>query len=273
MLYLIYYPLNFLAFVLGWILIIVTTLKVLYGPNWLQERRSKYFARMWILNGEDIYKKATRKTKDDLFSSMKDLESADPELRNKKALNILEVGVGCGSNFPHYPAGSKLTCIEPNRAFESHFQSQCAAKATHLHPDIRFVAERGEDMFSVAGGSVDAVVVTLVMCSIQEVAMFLREVRRVLVPGGRLYYLEHSATTPGTWRRRVQDALSNSGLWGFVHDGCMLNFDPRKALVDAGFSKLDNHVVCFSLDGTTTPYTGGQTVGILNPFQYGVATK
>ena len=93
-----------------------------------------------------------------------------------------QIGVGTGANLEFYPAGSRLHCVDPNQAFEVYFRRECLQKAAHLDADIRFVAERGESMPSVADGSVDVVVSTLVLCSVTHLDQMFREIRRVLAP-------------------------------------------------------------------------------------------
>ena len=90
--------------------------------------------------------------------------------------------MGTGTNLEFYPTGSRLHCVDPNQSFEVFFRRECVQRAAHLHPEIRFVVERGESMPSVADQSVDVVVSTLVMCSVTHLDQMLREVRRVLVP-------------------------------------------------------------------------------------------
>ena len=92
------------------------------------------------------------------------------------------MGVGTGANLEFYPAGSRLHCVDPNREFEVFFRREGQQKAAHLDSDIQFIVERGESMPSVADNSVDAVVSTLVMCSVTHLDQMFREIRRVLVP-------------------------------------------------------------------------------------------
>jgi len=268
--------LNYTALLLGWLLLIVTFLKVAFGLPWYNTMKQKIFA--WFMDTYDkhMFKIATDNAKKNLFSSIKDIKSSDPELRKKNALNILEIGVGTGCNLEYYPAGSKLLCIDPNPEFASYFRQECEAKAAHLDPDIRVVNCWGEDMRDVADDSVDAVVATYVLCSVEEVGRMMREIKRVLAPGGVFFYLDHTAAKKGSWRRFVHDSLTNSELWQTIFEGCQMNIDPRPALNAAGFSSVDSNEVNFWDDGRVTPAESGPHPGYLaiyNPFQYGTATK
>ena len=97
-------------------------------------------------------------------------------------LPAYQIGVGTGANLEFYPPGSRLYCVDPNPAFEVYFRRECQQKAAHLHPDIQIVPERGESMPSVGDGSMDAVVMTKVLCSVTHVDQVLGEIRRVLAP-------------------------------------------------------------------------------------------
>ena len=101
----------------------------------------------------------------------------------------------------------------------------------------------------------DAVVVSLVLCSVAGQAAALREIRRVPKPGGRLRFLEHvQADTPGLARvQRVLDAT----LWPRVAGGCHTGRDTAVAIERAGFQSLDRYLfpeartpVSFHLLGT-----------------------
>ena len=126
------------------------------------------------------YHKECRELKRQHFDSMKDHKSADPELRKKGVLRILEIGPGPGYNFEFYPPNSQLTVAEVNPFFKKQFfakQSQ--------HPLIkmeRFIVGFAEDMKDVADNSIDIVVSTMVLCSVRSIEGALQEIQRVLAP-------------------------------------------------------------------------------------------
>ncbi|XP_037068056.1 methyltransferase-like protein 7A [Pollicipes pollicipes] len=268
-----YCLLSCIASILGWLLLITVVANVAFGPARIQAFRDMIFAMMMNSSIKDAQKVLFESTKKELFSSLKEVKSADPEMQKKNALNILEVGVGTGTNLEYYPAGSRLLSVDPNAAFEAYFRRECEQKAAHLDPDIRFVAERGESMPSVADSSVDVVVVTVVLCSVAHVDQMLREILRVLVPGGRFYFLEHIGDEPGTWRRRFQNAVSDSGLWPMLYGGCMANCDLEAELLAGGFSTMEHHSV-FLVENKMKPRSKPQPgIDPINPILYGVATK
>ncbi|KAF0295055.1 Methyltransferase-like protein 7A [Amphibalanus amphitrite] len=265
--------LNYMAWVVGWVTLVVVTLKVVLGPVYFESLRGRAFAYFMEYLAKEELRKSLQQSKIDLFSSMKLIKSSDQELSKKNALNILEIGVGTGMNLEFYPAGSRLHCVDPNQAFEVYFRRECLQKAAHLDPDIRFVAERGESMPSVADSSVDVVVTTLVMCSVTHLDQMLREIRRVLVPGGKFYFLEHVGHPSGTWRRRLQNVLSNSGFWPAVFDGCVLNREVEEVMQTGGFSQVDCRsglLLDTQMQPTSAPLSGA---ALVNPFVYGELTK
>lgn len=146
---------------------------------------------------------------------------------------VLEIGPGTGANLEYYPSTARLTGIEPN----PHMHKYLRREAGRLGREIEIrdgVAER----LDVADASVDAVVSTLVLCSVKDQQATLAEVLRVLRPGGRFVFVEHVAAPRGTWRRAVQRAVRP--LWGVLGDGCRPDRETWRAIELAGFA----HVVC-----------------------------
>jgi ubiquinone/menaquinone biosynthesis C-methylase UbiE len=89
------------------------------------------------------------------------------------------------------------------------------------------------ERIEVADGSFDFAVSTLVCCSVDDLHASLREIRRILRPGGSLVFLEHVAAEPGTSRRRWQNWLTP--LWRKIAGNCHLNRETERAIVDCGF--------------------------------------
>jgi ubiquinone/menaquinone biosynthesis C-methylase UbiE len=83
--------------------------------------------------------------------------------------------------------------------------------------------------------SVDAVMSSL--CSVPDVARVLREVRRVLKPGGRFVFIEHVAAQEGTIRRRVQHAVRP--VWSLLGDGCVPDRETWKEIEGARFQAVE----------------------------------
>lgn len=142
---------------------------------------------------------------------------------------VLEIGCGFGANFPHYPgAVTELVAVEP----EERFRDLARARADDLALKAAIVEGTAEAL-PVETGSFDAVVATVVLCSVDDQAAALAEIVRVLKPGGILVGFEHVAS-PGRARHaaeRVFDAV----LWTHVAGGCHLSRDTLGAMRAAGF--------------------------------------
>lgn len=140
---------------------------------------------------------------------------------------VLELGAGSGRVFPHYPQTVTLvTALEPSRRLRD--LAQAAAGAD---PRIRVVAGVAEGI-PLADSSVDAVVASLVLCSVIDLPLVAREIRRVLRPGGEVRLHEHVVSDS-----RPIAALERwaTPVWARAAGGCHLDRDPLSALEQAGF--------------------------------------
>jgi ubiquinone/menaquinone biosynthesis C-methylase UbiE len=142
---------------------------------------------------------------------------------------VLELGVGTGLSFRHYPPEvQRLVAVEP----EPTMRANAAAAARAVALEVELVAGTA-DALPVPDASVDAAVVSQVLCSVPDQARALAELRRVVRPGGELRFYEHvlSPNEPG---RRVQRAL-DATVWPRAMGGCHLARDTAAAIGAAGF--------------------------------------
>ena len=121
------------------------------------------------------YNKWMDKRKTKLFAPLHDLA-----VKRKRPLTVLEVGAGSGANFKYYPDNTRVRCVDPNPEFESYLVEN-AHEFPHVTV-IEFIRGVGEYMPEISDASVDAVVCTLVMCSVQDVSLCMKEIKRVLKP-------------------------------------------------------------------------------------------
>lgn len=142
---------------------------------------------------------------------------------------VLEIGPGTGANFAYYSPDIRWIGIEPN--FFMYPYLRAAAARAGLSIDLR---DGRADCLEFDDESVDAVVSTLVLCSVPDVSGVLREIQRVLRPGGRFLFIEHVADLPGTWLRRTQRMLRP--LVRTLADGCHVDRDTSLAIERQGFA-------------------------------------
>ncbi|QIM21567.1 class I SAM-dependent methyltransferase [Phycicoccus sp. HDW14] len=145
---------------------------------------------------------------------------------------VVELGPGVGANLPYLASGSRLIAIEPNP--HMHARLRHAARAHGVDLEVRgVVAER----IDLPDHSVDAVISSLVLCSVRDPEAVLAEVRRILRPGGRFSFAEHVVADPGTLTRWTQRAVRRP--WAWVFEGCSCERDLAGAVEGAGFRSVD----------------------------------
>jgi ubiquinone/menaquinone biosynthesis C-methylase UbiE len=113
---------------------------------------------------------------------------------------VLEIGGGTGANLPHYAPGVELTVTEPEEPMLKRLRQRVDAEAPETE-----VVQASAEALPFEDGSFDAAVTTLVLCGVDQ-PRALGELRRVLRPGGRLYFLEHvRSDDPGQaeWQDRL----------------------------------------------------------------------
>lgn len=140
---------------------------------------------------------------------------------------ILEIGFGTGMNLTHYPPTvERIEAIDPDLDLDRYSLPRIAAAPIevdfhHLDAEhLPFEANR-----------FDTVVSTFTLCSIPDVAHALREIRRVLKPGGQFLFLEHGRS-PDPGVARWQDRLN--AAWMPLAGGCHLNRPTRELVAEAG---------------------------------------
>ena len=144
---------------------------------------------------------------------------------------VVEIGPGTGVNLPYLPDGLRWIGLEPNPHMHSYIRERLAGRDldTTLRTDPAQNTGLPDD-------SADAVISTLVLCSVPDVAGALTELRRILRPGGRFRFIEHVAAerhTPLCWFQR-----GIRPLWKAVADGCHPDRDTGTHLQQAGFSSV-----------------------------------
>jgi len=148
------------------------------------------------------------------------------ELLRDLSGEVLEVGAGTGSTLGLYPeAVTRLVMAEP----DPHMRARLVAKA--LPAGVQ-VSDASLDKLPFQNQSFDAVVCSLVLCSVGDQRVALTEIARVLKPGGRLVFLEHVAADGKPARLKWQGRIEP--LWKHLMGNCHLTRRTEAAIVAAG---------------------------------------
>jgi ubiquinone/menaquinone biosynthesis C-methylase UbiE len=195
-------------------------------------------------------------------ASMKKLEEACLSEWRSKLLSgiegeVLEIGSGTGINLSYYPDTLKsLLLTEP----EPHMLGLLEQNINDSSKTNISAEGSAADALDVADHSIDAVVSTLVICSVDFPVNTLNEIKRVLKLGGKLYFLEHVLAKEKPHLIKWQKFFEP--FWICMCGNCHLTRDTEKHISDAGFTFE-------TIDRTFS--TGGP--GIVSPTIKGVAVN
>jgi len=167
---------------------------------------------------------------------------------------VVELGFGSGHNVPHYPdTVTEVAAVEP-----SDVAWRLAGSRLRTSPvPVQWVGLDGQAL-PLPDASCDAALSTFALCTIPDVAAALHEVRRVLVPGGRLHVLEHGLAPDDDARvQRTQRRLEP--LQRRLAGGCHLTRRIDDLLVGAGF---ELEVLHRSYEAGTPRFLGALYLGV-----------
>jgi SAM-dependent methyltransferase len=172
----------------------------------------------------------------DMLLARPDLTPVRARVAADLAGKVLEIGFGSGHNVPHYPAAVTLVqAVDPATVGRKLAARRLAASQV----PVEFIGLDGQAL-PLESASVDHVLVTWTMCTIPDVDSALREMHRVLRPGGQVHFVEHGRS-PDPSVARWQDRLTPLQRWLF--GGCHLNRPIDRLLTRAGFglTRMDNY--------------------------------
>lgn len=183
-------------------------------------------------------------------------------------MKVLEIGGGTGANFEFISEPINWTTIEPNE----HCNVINVKNQKNWDSKFEFggiIQGFAEDLSQFPDDTFDAVIETLVLCSVNDVDQSLREIQRVLKPSGTFFFLDHiRAPVENNWTLRIQNILTNT-FWPSLVGNCHLNRAIGKQIQDSRlFSSTE--IVEFTPIFTKFP------LGITNLIRfeiYGWATK
>ncbi|MBI4674226.1 MAG: class I SAM-dependent methyltransferase [Chloroflexi bacterium] len=139
---------------------------------------------------------------------------------------VLEIGAGDGVNLEYYHSDAQVIATEPD--------AESIELITDYQDNVTLAQVDAEDL-PFPDESFDAVVGTLVFCTIPDAARALREVKRVLKPGGSLRLVEHVRAKNPVGRAFMQMA---NPAWHWMTGGCNINRDTLSAVHAAGFQVI-----------------------------------
>ncbi len=145
--------------------------------------------------------------------------------------DVLEIGAGTGANFSHYGPDARVIALEP----DPHMLRRAQARLAVLgRPNID-VQRAPAETLPFPDASFDAVVSTLVLCTVNDLAPSLAEIRRVLRPEGRFVFIEHVRADGAMGR--VHDVIRP--VWSWCSAGCQVNRRTEPAIAAAGFEFVE----------------------------------
>lgn len=158
----------------------------------------------------------------------KDLARCRSEIVSQAHGEILEIGIGSGLNLPFYSSRvTKVRGVDPS----SELLQMASRRAGFLPVPLELLNASAEEL-PLGDQTVDSVVMTWSLCSIPDPNKALREMRRVLKPGGDLFFVEHGLSPEPqikTWQERINPP------WRALAGGCNLNREIDRLISSAGF--------------------------------------
>jgi ubiquinone/menaquinone biosynthesis C-methylase UbiE len=166
----------------------------------------------------------------DIACGLPMVQAQRQQLIPKARGRVLEVGMGTGRNLPFYDRSLVTALVGVDPALQMHRLARQRSRTAGIAVELMALSA---EQLPTPDASFDTVVCTYTLCSIPDAAQALREMRRVLVPGGKLLFCEHGRA-PDEDVRRWQARLQP--LWGPLAGGCQLGRDIPGLLDAAGFT-------------------------------------
>ena len=167
----------------------------------------------------------------DFACGLKAIDRQREKIVPRASGEVLEIGIGSGLNLPYYDHErvSRVWGLEPAEAMRRRASTRLAELGQPLQ--LEFIDLPGEEI-PLADDSVDCVLMTYTLCTIPDPITALQGMRRVLRPGGRLYFCEHGESpdpSVSRWQHRL------NGTWKRIAGGCNMNRDVPGLLEEAAF--------------------------------------
>lgn len=161
-----------------------------------------------------------------------ELDDLERDLVGRARGRVLEVGAGRGENFGALRPGVVWQGLEPDGGRRAELARRAREWGHEAAP-----MDAGAESVPLPDDSVDAVVGTYVLCTVPDVRAALKELRRVLVPGGRMLFVEHVLAPRGWALPLLQRAATPLTVRWCA--GCHQDRDSLAMLAQAGFVDVD----------------------------------
>ncbi len=164
---------------------------------------------------------------------------------------VVEIGAGTGLNIAHYPDGiAELALLEPEPGMRRKL-----ARRLQQHARVARIVDAPAERLPLADASVDTVVSTLVLCTVDDPERALREIARVLRPDGQLLFIEHVRAS-SRFLAACQDYLH--GPWRRFAGGCRCNRATVELMRNCGFTVAADDVVWRGMPPIIRPLVVGR---------------
>jgi len=181
----------------------------------------------------NLYDRYLLPTLIDVLCGIKPVQRQRAKIVPRAQGRVLEIGIGTGRNLPFYDKSRLQQLYGLDPAAQMHPKARQRMLDAGLEVEL---LELPAEKIPMADASFDTVITTFTLCTIPDAVAALREMRRVLKPGGVLLFCEHG-TAPDASVRRWQDRLTP--LWKPLAGGCHLNRDIPALLRKGGFRIVD----------------------------------
>ncbi|XP_011303282.1 methyltransferase-like protein 7A [Fopius arisanus] len=217
---------------------LLTILIIVYIINWRWTKFVKNIYRLHLMGFETECAELAVNYKERLFAPLNEAFSNDEILKVEGAIRLLEIGVKTGENFHFYPDKTHLICVDWNYKLEDYLtKSDRAWQFSHIKFEKLIIGD-GTSLKEIPSNYVDAVVTVRSLCSCSSVRETLGEIRRVLAPGGKYFFLEHIPEQEETFTHWFQWFLTKSKIYPSLFGDCRLDSSPLNDINTAGFSKI-----------------------------------
>jgi len=166
---------------------------------------------------------------------------------------VVEIGAGTGLNVAHYPDGiAELVLTEPDAAMRRRL-----ARRLQRHGRVARIVDAPAERLPLADASVDTVVSTLVLCTVNDPERTLGEIARVLRPDGQLLFVEHVRAS-SRFLAACQDNLLQP--WRRFAGGCRCNRPTVELMRACGFAIAADEVVWRGMPAIVHPLVFGRAI-------------